>query len=221
MIPLENVWCARQDSNLRPTAPEAVGRTCNLMMARVLSEVGNPARQRKGSAEVADRVTFVAFALLMGGAAAACSDAHAASPFAPTTDSTQVVESAKVSTGTAPTSPTLITPPVAAAAPAAPAPAPTAPAPAPTPAPAPVAPPAASKPAPAPAPAAPAPAQPAPVDGPCGATPCAPPVYGTCPAGTVPTMGPATGGAVVCAPPLKPTVCPAGQHPNTNVCVPN
>ena len=57
--------------------------------------------------------------------------------------------------------------------------------------------------APTPPPAAPT----APVDGPCGATPCAPPVTTTCPAGTVPTLG----DVVTCEPPAPPDDVPTGN----------
>lgn len=59
--------------------------------------------------------------------------------------------------------------------------------------------------APTPLPAAPA----APVDGPCGANPCAPPVTVTCPVGTVPTLR----DVVTCEPAVPPTTCPPGMHP--------
>jgi hypothetical protein len=55
----------------------------------------------------------------------------------------------------------------------------------------------------------PAPAGPAPVDGPCGAIPCAPPVTAACPAGTVPTLR----DVVTCEAPPPPTTCPPGTHP--------
>jgi hypothetical protein len=57
-----------------------------------------------------------------------------------------------------------------------------------------------------------------PIEGPCGATPCAPPTTQTCPPGLVPTLRE----TLTCEPPIPTLTCPAGTHPvlgNTVSCV--
>jgi hypothetical protein len=105
----------------------------------------------------------------------------------------------------------VVVPPVVVPAPTpAPVPAPK-PTPAPTPAPAPVP---AVTPAPVPDTSRPTPVLPPtlgqPVDGPCGALPCAPPTTLSCPAGLVPTL---RDGAPYCDVPLPVLVCAPGTHP--------